>query len=431
MREFADGHSFYAVAVCGIDPSTAIQGLFFFLRGDMTRREKRFIRRREKRENKRSSFLKKYDDYSIIYNRDNLFQAAELAKKNVLWKASVQNWSIHQLLETERLHRDLVALRDVRKGFSKFVISERGKQRNISAVRFYERVAQKCLCQKVLYPAYTRSLIYDNAASQKGKGVKFAMDRFTTHLRRHFKKHGRQGYVLLVDFKGYFENIDHEALKRIYRRLFQDESLLLLIDRFVDAYGSKGLGLGSETSQMHAIMFPNIIDHAITETLGEKVYFGRYMDDSYIITHKRETLLKALSRIKSLCSELRITLSPKKTKIVALKNCIKWLKTRIYLTESGKIIKKPCRDGITRQRKKLKGQIKLYNAGKIGVKELERSFESWAGSMKRRNARRTVFNMRLLLRKVKEYEKKRNRSKNKRLQQRTPTKGLHRKKGSV
>ena len=397
----------------------------------MTRREKRFLRRKEKRESKRNSFLNEYDKYSIIFDRNNLFQAAELAKKNVLWKASVQNWSIHQLLETERLHRDLLARRDVRKGFSKFVICERGKQRNISAVRFYERVAQKCLCQKVLYPVYTRSLIYDNAASQKGKGVKFAMDRFITHLRRHFRRHERQGYVLLIDFKGYFENIDHEALKRIYRKLFKDESLLLLIDRFVDAYGVKGLGLGSETSQMHAIMFPNVIDHAVTETLGERVYFGRYMDDSYIIAKEKETLLRALERIKELCSELGITLSPKKTKIVGLKNCIKWLKTRIYITESGKIIKKPCRDGVTRQRRKLKRQIELYNAGQIGVKELERSFESWAGSMKRRNARRTVFNMRLLLRKVKGYEKKRNRSKNKRLQQRATTKGLHRKKGSV
>lgn len=141
----------------------------------MTRREKRFLRRKEKRESKRNSFLSEYDKYSIIFDRNNLFQAAELAKKNVLWKASVQNWSIHQLLETERLHRDLLARRDVRKGFSKFVICERGKQRNISAVRFYERVAQKCLCQKVLYPVYTRSLIYDNAASQKGKELAVVM----------------------------------------------------------------------------------------------------------------------------------------------------------------------------------------------------------------------------------------------------------------
>ena len=130
MREFADGHSFYAVAVCGINPSTAIQGLFYFRGYYMTRREKRFLRRKEKRESRRSSFLNEYDKYSIIFDRNNLFQAAELAKKNVLWKASVQNWSIHQLLETERLHRDLLARRDVRKGFSKFVICERGKQRS-------------------------------------------------------------------------------------------------------------------------------------------------------------------------------------------------------------------------------------------------------------------------------------------------------------
>ncbi len=372
----------------------------------MTRRNKRFIRRKARRDEKRRMFLKRYDRYDLIIDRNNLFKAADLAKRNVMWKASVQNWSIHQLLEVERLYRDLVAGRDVRKGFSRFVIFERGKKRNISAVRFYERVAQKCLCQQVLCPVYTRSLLFDNAASQKDKGVKFAMDRFTTYLRRHFRRHGRTGYVLLIDFKGYFENINHAALKRIYRQYITDVSLLTLIDRFVDAYGEKGLGLGSETSQMHAIIFPNMIDHAITEQSRGKVYFGRYMDDSYVIARERKTLLAVLERIKALCVRLGITLSPKKTKIISLKNCMKWLKTRVYLTNTGKIIKKPCREAVARQRRKIKRQVKLYEAGRLGIEELRRSFESWSGSMKRRHARLTVWNMRRLLRKVKDYETK-------------------------
>jgi hypothetical protein len=131
----------------------------------MTRRQKRFERRRACRAVKRDLFIKRYDNFNNVCNRTNLFEAADKSKRLVMWKASVQNWSIHQLLNTERLYRDLKAGKDVRKGFSHFVIFERGKRRNISAVRFYERIVQKTLCEKVLYPAYTRSLLFDNGAS--------------------------------------------------------------------------------------------------------------------------------------------------------------------------------------------------------------------------------------------------------------------------
>ena len=116
----------------------------------MTRRQKRYERRKAKREAKRLNFLASFDSFDLILNRNNLFYAADKAKKRVMWKGSVQSWSIHQLLETEKLFRDLQAGKDVRKGFSKFTLCERGKIRHISAVRFYERVVQKSLCQNIL-----------------------------------------------------------------------------------------------------------------------------------------------------------------------------------------------------------------------------------------------------------------------------------------
>lgn len=364
-----------------------------------TRRQKRFLRRKKARTQKASAFLKKYDNFDIVCNRNNLFLSADIAKKTVMWKGSVQRWSIHQLLETERLFRDLSAGRDVRKGFSCFKIFERGKERNISAVKFYERVAQKCLCKFVLSPVYTRSLLYDNSASQEGKGVKFATDRMTKHLSCFYRKNKTNGYVLLSDFKGYFENIDHAVLKGIYRSYFKDERLLKLIDVFVDSYGERGLGLGSETSQMHAIVFPNKVDHFITETAREKIFYGRYMDDSYVIAKSKEELKRILQETRKIYDLLKINLSKKKTKIVKLKNPIRWLKTNFKFTDTGMILKTPTREGVSRERRKLKRQIRLVKTGNMRINELNQSFESWAGSMKRRNARLTVYKMRQLKRK--------------------------------
>lgn len=363
----------------------------------MTRRSLRYEKRKAKRLAKREKCRKMYDNFNIICNRNNLFAAADEAKKRVMWKASVQNWSIHQLFMTERLYRDLKTGRDVRKGFSKFYIFERGKKRNISAVKFYERVAQKALCKYVLYPAFERNLIYDNAASRKNKGTKFAQDRLTVFLRRYYRQYGSDGFALCMDFKSYFDNINHNIAKVISRNEIKDKQIVKLIDDFIDAYGDKGLGLGSETSQLHAIRYPNKIDHIVTENPPDKIYYGRYMDDSYIIARSKAVLSVILEKIKKWCGKLKITLSPKKTKIIRLRDGLKWLQTKFYLTATGKIIKKPCRKAIVRERRKLKKQLRLLKSGAMTVGEIMQSFNSWVGSMKRRNARLTVFNMRRLL----------------------------------
>ena len=126
---------------------------------------------------------------------------------------------------------------------------------------------QKSFCTNIIYPTFTRSLIYDNGASQQGKGTQFATNRLTTHLRRHFRKYGREGGILLIDFSDYFGNVAHEPLFEIYRQIFTDPRVIALGMSFISAFGDKGLGLGSETSQINAVMLPNRADHYAKEVL--------------------------------------------------------------------------------------------------------------------------------------------------------------------
>ncbi|MBO4739526.1 MAG: hypothetical protein J5606_08210, partial [Bacteroidales bacterium] len=67
-----------------------------------------------------------------------------------------------------------------------------------------------------------------------------------------------------------------------------------------------------------------------------------------------------------------------------------------HLTETGKVVKKPCRDSVTRERQRLKKQAKLYKNGLLNFETIEQSFQSWLGSMKYRNARKTAYNMTIL-----------------------------------
>lgn len=363
------------------------------------RRKRRYERRKAKRNRKRMEAVGKYDSFYNAISLDSLYKAAITTKRGVGWKASVKRFHITLMKHIWRLHEKLENGEDVRKGFIVFYVVERGKKRKIMSVHYSERVVQKALCQSALYPIFTRSLIYDNGASQRGKGTAFALKRLTIHLQRHIHRHGREGGILLIDFKDYFGNIDHAVLRGVYEKMIFDERLRDLVWQFMEAYGERGMGLGSETSQINAITFRNRADHYAKEMLRIKGYAG-YMDDTYLIHEDLEYLKECLERLKIVLASLGIVVNKKKTKICDLKHGFTFLKTRFYITETGHIVKKPCRESIVRERRKLKKQAKQLKAGNLTADEIRTSYASWKGSMKGKDAYRAVRRMDALYNKI-------------------------------
>lgn len=354
------------------------------------RRNARFQRRKAKREAKRNEKLSKYT-YENVISAKHLYEAAYEAAKGIRWKASVQRYLMNICKNIGKTRKMLIAGKDVRKGFICFDLIERGKLRHIRSVHFSERVVQKSLCKNALYPIFTDSLIFDNGASQKGKGTKFATDRFVKHLVRHIRHHGRKGGILFIDFSDYFGNVDHDVLWEIYEMMIDDPRLRDFAFLFVDAF-EKGLGLGSETSQINAIILANRADHYAKEVLRIKGYV-RYMDDTAIIHEDVEYLKECLERLKVVYARLGINVNDRKTKICDLKHGFTYLKTRFFITKSGHIIKKPCRESIVRERRKLKKQKALLDKGILSFGDIRTSYASWRGSMAYRDAYRTVKNM--------------------------------------
>ena len=153
---------------------------------------------------------------------------------------------------------------------------------------------------------------------------------------------------------------------------------------FIQAFGpEKSLGLGSEVSQICAVFFPNKVDHFIKEKLRIK-YYGRYMDDLYLIHSDKNYLKKCLYQIQKLCAELGITLHDKKTRIVKLTQGVNFLKGRYILTKTGKIIRLPSRDSTVRMRRKLKKYKSLCERGKMNSSDIRISYQSWRGNFKKR-----------------------------------------------
>lgn len=152
------------------------------------------------------------------------------------------------------------------------------------------------------------------------------------------------------------------------------------------------MGLGSEPNQILAVALPSPVDHLMLSLPGI-LASGRYMDDSYCIALDKQTLWDALSRIEALCDDLGIIINRKKTRVVKLTRGFVFLKKRFSYGEGGKVVVRPCRSSVTRQRRKLKKQAALVAKGVMTVEQVNQSYQSWRGSMKRLNAHETVKRM--------------------------------------
>lgn len=173
----------------------------------------------------------------------------------------------------------------------------------------------------------------------------------------------------------------------------------------MDAFGDKGLGLGSQISQVMALASANRLDHVVS-SLPEVFAYGRYMDDGYVIARSKEALAHVLEVMQKVCKELEIVLHPKKTHVTPIRR-FTWLKIRWYLTDTGKLIKKIYRRSVTKMRQKLKAFSRMVKEGKLLMKSVREAWQSWFSYAKQFNAHRTIRSMFSLYAKLFFYPEKR------------------------
>jgi len=355
------------------------------------RHENRYLRRKAKREEKRKKYLK-YNNYDWVFCYGHLYHSYKMSRRNVGWKSSTQAYTRKAPLKTYRTYCKLQTGYYRSRGFYEFNIIERGKLRHIRSVTIEERVVQRCLCDYCLVPLLSRTFIYDNGASTKNKGYHFARQRIVRFLRRHVRKYGTKGYVLLYDFSQFFDNIPHGLIKKIVRKSITDRRLLRQIDHFIDMFGDVGLGLGSQISQILALASANYLDHYIKERLRVKGY-ARYMDDGCLIHESKEFLQKCLKEIREICKKLGFKLSEHKTQIVKLAHGFTWLKTKFYIIDNQKIVKKITRGSVVKMRNKLKAFRELITKGYMTPYDAYMSFQSWRAYARKFHAYRTIVSM--------------------------------------
>ena len=321
-----------------------------------------------------SSFCKLFmTDFEKVTDFNNLYRAYRKAKSGKGYRKSSAKFEIQALSGIHKLKQQLETKQYRVACYNGFYIYE-PKQRLIEASAFKDKVVQHSLCDNVLLPELLKVFIRNNFAGQIGKGTLFGLNTLKDDMQSFYNEYGMNGCILKADVTKFFYTIDHRILKQIIREYFTDADLLWLCDLIIDSTDGKGLPLGNQTSQVFALLYLNGLDHYITETLKIK-YYGRYMDDFYLIHHDKEYLKYCLQKINKIIDNLKLSLNGK-TQIMPFKQGIKFLGFHTYIKD-GQIVCKIRNENKRNAYRKYKKMARLVIDGKLDYKRFKESYEAW------------------------------------------------------
>lgn len=319
--------------------------------------------------------------YEELFTFENLNNAFYEVSRISQWKEKTQLYKMNLLINNLELQDELLSHTYRVSKTTNFQINERGKIRHIEAPAIRDRIVQKVLCKFVYFPQLVPLLIYDNYASIKKRGTTFARKRLDILLRRYLRNH-ENGYILKIDIKKFFDNVDHEVLKQmLHKKLHTSQEVFDLTDYLIDSssHTNKGLNLGSEAPQIFANFYLSPIDNYVKNVKGIKFY-GRYMDDIYIISENKDELKSLLSEIKLQLANLKLKINDKKTHITTLKHGFTYLQIK-YRIDGKKIIKRPTRNKVVRERRRLKKFKSLLGQGLMTEKQIYNCYYSWRNGL--------------------------------------------------
>ena len=285
------------------------------------------------------------------------------------------------------------------------------KYRIVMSLTIRDKLVNHYVARNVLIPKLDKCLDTRVVATRTNYGVDFGVKLIKKYIERN-KKYGNF-YVLKLDIKKYFYNIDHEVLKSLLiDKLDEDEYLML--SRIIDSTDSKyvnddiskmkklllekgydsrkiddlpyykkgkGLSLGAMTSQFLSIFYLYKLDFYIVHKLGLNCMV-HYMDDIVIIHHDKEYLKKCMFIIeKKLLDEYKLEVNKKKTRIVSIHEGFNFLGYRFYV-KGNKTIMKIKKDTIKRVKRRVKGLNYLYKNNYVSFEKVFCSLNTYLHSFK-------------------------------------------------
>ena len=332
----------------------------------------------------------KKTDYEKVIDFSNLYKAYRKSKSGKDNNRSRQKFQISALDGLYQLKRSLETKAYKVAKYNEFVIYE-PKERIVKAGSFQDKIVQHSLCDNVLLPILTKEFIPNNFAGQIGKGTLYGLKWLKSQMYLAYCKYGYDCWIVKADISKFFYNIDHDILKDIVKYFVDDNDVYWLCEKFIDSTEEVGLPLGNQISQVYALLYLSGLDHFIIGELGVK-YYGRYMDDFYLITERKEHANWCLNAIKEFI--LTLGLEPNgKTQIIPFKNGIKFCGFHTYVTHDGKVIQKLSNENKRAAKKKFRRMALLVSEGVLCKEKFDESYESWKNHISYGNCKKLGYDM--------------------------------------
>lgn len=247
------------------------------------------------------------------------------------------------------------------------------KKRVVQTPSTIDKIVQNVLCDNYLTEALSKPLIKETSACISNRGTKYASDLLKTQLRNYYSHYGSSFYVLKCDIKSYFASIEHLPLSIVLERYVFDGMVAKQIKQFVDLM-PVGLALGLRQSQLIANLYLSSLDHYCKEQLHAK-YYGRYMDDFYIISNDKAYLNYCLNKINTFVEKkLTLKLNPK-TKIY--KNTLPYIGFVYYLDSKGKAVQRLASDKKKTKKRHIRKMMTQVANGELSIEKFVNSYMCW------------------------------------------------------
>jgi RNA-directed DNA polymerase len=228
---------------------------------------------------------------------ENLMKAHNLSKRGKGYRKEIILFNLKQEEYIMWLYEQLKNETYKHGGYTEFYVTE-PKVRRIQKSRYIDRIVHRWIVDQFLKEYFETTFIQKTYACIKNRGMhKACLD--VQNAMKHCKRIWQNYYILKMDIRKYFQNIDKDILMNILKRKVKEEKLVKLLEKIVYSNsGKKGLPIGNYTSQIFANIYLNEIDQYIKHELKVKYYF-RYMDDSILFVKTKKEAIELLEKIKN------------------------------------------------------------------------------------------------------------------------------------
>ena len=240
-------------------------------------------------------------------------------------------------------------------GTSICFLVRRPKLREVFAADFRDRIIHHIIMMR-LEPLFEEMFIDDTYNCRKEKGTLYGVNRLYDKVEECSEHYTKKCYIGKFDLQGFFMSIHKPTLWKLMREFIienyhgDDKELLLYLVKKVILHHpernckmktspkywkqlpknkslftcgwNRGLAIGNLTSQCFANFYMHFFDDFMT---GLFKYYGRYVDDYFVIAETKEEIVEAIPKMKAFLSNmLKLRLHPDKTYVQSFDKGVKF-----------------------------------------------------------------------------------------------------------